>query len=275
MSDSRCRVNLTYSLLNDNQSKIFRKLTGYLRSGESILFEIKPNEVHIWQARTDLPEQDLTFLASILSDDEKNRAARFHFHHHQSRFIAAHGWLRIILEKYLNSAPDSLKLLNSAKGKPYLERTINNAKLHFSLSHSNDAALIGIALDRRIGVDIEHIRPLANMESIAGRYFSENEMVEIQNAPENVRTQVFFQYWTMKEAYLKATGTGLLGLQDMPVAQDQIDIYSQTAIVIDASDKPWSIRPLHPTHGYSAAVAVDGNGSFASVLRQFSSGLVK
>jgi 4'-phosphopantetheinyl transferase len=239
------------------------------------LFEINLNEIHLWWARTDLPELDLALLESFLSDDEKNRAGRFHFPHHRTRFIAAHGCLRSILGSYLDMAPDAIKLLNGPKGKPFLEKTGQDTDLHFSLSHSNDAAFIGIALDRRIGVDIEHIRPLANMESIAGRYFSENELLEIQNAPENVRAQVFFQYWTMKEAYLKATGTGLLGLQEIPVMQDQIDIYSPTAIVADASDKPWSIQPLHPTPGYSASVAVEGNGSFVSVLRQFSSGLVK
>jgi 4'-phosphopantetheinyl transferase len=236
---------------------------------------INPNEVHIWWIRTDSPELDLALLESFLSDDEKNRADRFHFPHHRRRFIAAHGCLRSILGCYLDRAPDAIKLLNGPKGKPFLEKTGQDAELHFSLSHSNDVALVGIALNKKIGVDIEHIRALSNMESIAGRYFSENEINQILNTNENDRSQVFFQYWTMKESYLKAMGTGISGLQGIQIPHAKTDTNAQTVCIVDASNTSWSIQPLHPTPGYAAAVAIEGSSSIVTVLRQIPSGYGK
>jgi 4'-phosphopantetheinyl transferase len=239
------------------------------------LYVIKPNEVHIWWARTDSPEWDITQLASVLSDDEINRADRFHFPHHRRRFIAAHGLVRLILGNYLDRAPGSVHLLRGLKGKPYLEKIAIGPSLCFNLSHSNDLAMVGITLDRRIGVDVEHIRPLSNLESIAGRYFSKDEIHGILNAPANEREQLFFHHWTMKESYLKATGAGLSGLQGIQITHDKSGIDSRTAIVIDQSNQSWFIEQFQLTLGYAASVAVEGETSVATVLRQFSSGLGK
>jgi 4'-phosphopantetheinyl transferase len=236
---------------------------------------IKPNDLHIWWARTDSPELDLSLFESFLSVDEKDRADRFQFPHHRRRFIAAHGCLRSILGSYLDRAPDAIKLFTSPKGKPFLEKTGHDTELHFSLSHSNEAVLIGIALNRKIGVDIEHIRALSNMESIAGRYFSKNEINQILNTNENERTQVFFKYWTMKEAYLKARGTGLSGLQGIHIPHIRTDTDDYSTCFVDASDTSWSIRPLQPTLGYSAAVAAEGSSLIVTVLRQIPSGFGK
>jgi 4'-phosphopantetheinyl transferase len=232
---------------------------------------IKPNEAHIWWARTDSPEWDLSNLTSLLSGDEKKRADRFRFPIHRRRFIIAHGWLRFMLGQYLNVSPDSLKFLQDPKGKPYLVAMNTEPGLHFSLSHSHDAALIGILLNRRIGVDIEHIRPLPNMESIADRYFLKSEMNSILNSPANERNRIFFHYWTMKEAYLKATGMGLAGLQSIQMVNGHTDKKIQNAFITDTSKKIWSIQSVHTTPGYAAALALEGNGSMIPFLREFSS----
>jgi 4'-phosphopantetheinyl transferase len=236
---------------------------------------IKPNEVHIWWVRTDSPEWDIESMYSALSGDEKKRADRFHFPHHRQRFIVAHSLLRSILGIYLGQTPASLKFLNDSKGKPYLKPNGADTGLYFNLSHSNDVALLGIVLNRQIGVDIEFIRPLSNMESIAGRYFSESEMNMILNRPEKECNQIFFNYWTIKEAYLKATGEGISGLAQMNILSCVQDNEFHHTKITDASNKPWSIRLIHPTPGYAAALAVEGNEAFSPILRQVSSRLGK
>jgi 4'-phosphopantetheinyl transferase len=181
--------------------------------------------------------------------------------------------LRSILGNYLGHTPASLKFLNDSKGKPYLKPNSADTGLYFNLSHSNDVALLGIVLNRQIGVDIEFIRPLSNMESIAGRYFSESEMNMILNSPEKERDQIFFNYWTMKEAYLKATGEGITGLAQINILNCGQDKVFHNIKITDASNKPWSIRPIHPTPGYAAAIAVEGNEAVTPILRQFFHGL--
>jgi 4'-phosphopantetheinyl transferase len=119
-------------------------------------------------------------------------------------------------------------------------------------------------------VDVEFIRPLSNMESITRRYFSKAETKKILDLPPSERHSEFFKCWTIKEAYLKATGKGLSGLQEIQIPWDEKKPHVNDIVVTDASSKIWSLYPLYPTPDYVAAFAVEGNGAVALVIRQFS-----
>lgn len=227
-----------------------------------------PSEVHIWWALLDSHEDELPQCASLLSNGERNRADKFYHVRHRHRFIKTHSLLRRILGHYLDVPPDCLCFAKDDNGKPVLNQP-GAQNIYFNLSHSHDAVLVGIAPDRPIGVDIEYIRPLSNMKAIAARFFSEAEYQAIQAFPLNEQNAVFFKFWTMKEAYLKATGKGLAGLREVQTPGDAMGNGNPEDIVIaDASGKPWSIKPLYPGPGYAAAVAVFGNLTIAPVLRQ-------
>ena len=232
---------------------------------------IKDDEIHIWWANTDLPQWDLPQMASLLSDDENNRADRFVSPRHRERFIVVHGLLRSLLGKYLGITPDSVKLLSDPKGKPYLDIDGGGGRLCFNLSHSHNISLFGMVLNRRIGVDVEYIRPLSNMESIARRYFSKREFKSVINSTEGKRDHIFFQYWTMIEAYLKATGDGLAGLRHVQINYDIARGNTPTASIRDFLEKSWSIYPLVISPEYCAAFALEGNCKATPILRQVSS----
>jgi 4'-phosphopantetheinyl transferase len=235
---------------------------------------IKPDEIHIWWTRTDSPAWDPSRMASLVSDDEKARADRFHFSRDQRRFIMVHGILRTILGYYLERRPVGLKFLNSPKGKPRLDDAGAGVKLCFNLSHSRNLAVFGMALNRQIGVDVEHIRPFSNIASIAGRYFSESERNAILDAPSNERDRMFFLYWTIKEAYLKATGEGLSGLKEIRTSGDVIGAHPSNPLVIaDDSNQLWTVCPIHTASGYAAAFAVEGNSVVNPILRGCPPGL--
>ena len=239
-----------------------------------MLHVIKPDEIHIWWARTDLPAWDPSHMASLVSDDEKARAGRFHFLRDQRRFIMVHGILRTMLGVYLGRRPAGLKFLNSPKGKPRLDDAGAGAELCFNLSHSWNLAVFGIALNRQIGVDVEHIRPFSNMASIAGCYFSESERNAILDTPPNERDRIFFLYWTIKEAYLKATGEGLSGLKEIRISDDVIGAHPNKPLLIaDDSNQLWTVCPIHTVSGYATAFAVEGNGAVNPILRGCPSGL--
>jgi 4'-phosphopantetheinyl transferase len=236
---------------------------------------LKPNEIHIWWARTDSQEWDLSQLTSILAVEEKKRADRFHFPQHRRRFIITHGLLRSILGTYLNTEPDSLRFLYDPKGKPYLETGGNTSKIQFNLSHSNEIVLIGLVLKQRIGVDVEFIRPLSNLESIAGRYFSESELSSILNKPVDQREDIFFQYWTMKEAYLKAIGKGISGLRKIQIPHIDISMPMSDSIVNNEANQKWRLQQLQIDPCYASAFAIEGNDFIKPVLREWSSSFGK
>jgi 4'-phosphopantetheinyl transferase len=227
-----------------------------------------PNEVHIWWALLDSHEDELPQCASLLSNDERKRADKFYHVRHRHRFIKTHSLLRRILGRYLDVPPDSLCFAKDDNGKPSLNK-IGAQNIYFNLSHSHDAVLVGIAPDRPIGVDIEYIRPLSNMKAIAARFFSEAEYQAIQAVPLDEQNAVFFKFWTMKEACLKATGKGLAGLREVQMPGDAMAArYPESIVIADASEKLWSIKPLYPGLGYAAAVSVSGNLGIQPVLRQ-------
>jgi 4'-phosphopantetheinyl transferase len=93
--------------------------------------------------------------------------------------------------------------------KPCLGGSYTNNDIQFNLSHSQEYALLGFTRQRQIGVDIEFIRPMPNIEQIAANTFSPQENRELENLLPEERLAAFYNYWTRKEAFIKALGKGL------------------------------------------------------------------
>ncbi|MEX2553348.1 MAG: 4'-phosphopantetheinyl transferase superfamily protein, partial [Actinomycetota bacterium] len=143
---------------------------------------------------------------SILSPEEAARAERFVFDRDRNRFVAGRGALRSLLAHYQGVEPREVVLEYSHYGKPFLPRELGRDQLEFNLSHSDDWALIGITLGRRLGVDLERLRVLDDLEGLARTVFSRRELAELAEVPEPERTEAFFNCWTRKEAFIKACG---------------------------------------------------------------------
>lgn len=149
---------------------------------------------------------ELSCLAATLERDELARAARLRFERDRARFIVGRAHLRRLLSRYLGVQPHQVRLEYSARGKP---RLANPAiPLRFNVTHSGPRALIGIALNE-IGVDLEQIRLVPELEAISGEVFTEREGKWILEVDGAERTSRFFSCWTRKEAFVKATGEGL------------------------------------------------------------------
>jgi len=172
---------------------------------------LEAQTVHLWWISLDVSEENLQNLSSLLSESEKIKADRFKFPQHQRRYQAVHGILRIILARYLNLDPTQINFTHSDRGKPYLTDDCNPLNLQFNLSHSENMAIVGISRDRPIGVDVETVRPMENSLQLAKRFFCSSEYDLLTQAIPEERDKLFFQLWTAKEAYLKATGEGISG----------------------------------------------------------------
>jgi 4'-phosphopantetheinyl transferase len=223
---------------------------------------LKPDHVHLWWIRLDVPEARLRELAASLNADERERAARFRRPEDRDRFIAARGSLRTTLSRYLGMAPAAIRFTYGPHGKPALETHSGQAPLTFNLSHSRGLALLGVTLDRRIGVDVEWIRPEFATEETAVRYFAAGEVAALRSVPPAERAAAFFRCWTRKEAYLKAIGKGLL----LPLDSFEVSLRpDDAAALLSARDDPaapqrWDLRDLDAGAGCAAALAVEGRG---------------
>ena len=209
------------------------------------------SEVHIWQAEVDPCRAFAPQFESTLSQDERARAARFHFARDQMAFVCARGLVRLLLASYLGSEPAALSFTYNQRGKPEL----GGSGLHFNLSHSHGVLLFAFARARRVGIDVELIQPERALAEIVARHFSECECMEWHRLPTSERTKAFFSAWTQKEAYLKATGDGL----GVPLSSFSTSIRPQEpACLHGALGEKWSLHSFSPRPGYAAAVAVEG-----------------
>ena len=162
-------------------------------------------EVHVWRVPLNIPDKLLNQLFQLLNKDENDRANRFHFEKDRKRYISTRGHLRVLLGKYLKQEPDTLVFRYNKYGKPFL----TDNSIEFNVSHSNDLGLIAFDQDQEIGVDIEWMRPDFGGLKIAKRFFSSEEVLELEALPPDEQAQGFFNCWSRKEAYIKALGKGL------------------------------------------------------------------
>jgi 4'-phosphopantetheinyl transferase len=207
----------------------------------------------------------------LLDEQERGRAARFVFERDRHRFVAAHAALRRLLARCTGQAPQALRFDLGAFGKPQLRGTPGCA---FSLSHSGDLALVALAGDGEIGVDLEPVRPMRDTDALVRQCLSERERLHFHALPESERAFAFLQAWTRKEACLKAIGTGL---QIEPSAVETgIDAAQrQVVVATPEGDREIAVSSLVPAPGWVAALARVGGrpkeGMTAADARLYSS----
>jgi 4'-phosphopantetheinyl transferase len=145
---------------------------------------------------------------SILSDDERLRAEKRNSVIQRERFIKQKAITRYLLSIYLETPPQALSFNYTQNKKPTIPGPFT-----FNISHSDDYLLFGITKDADIGVDIEKHKNI-EIERIAKRFFTKNEINSILKEEKEKQKDVFFEIWTAKEAYVKALGTGIF--HDLP-----------------------------------------------------------
>jgi 4'-phosphopantetheinyl transferase len=163
-----------------------------------------PASFELW--RIDLMLEPTEDELRTLSADEQTRAARFAFANGRRRFRAAHVELRRLLAARTGQSPGALEFANGPFGKPAL---LGGAACAFNLSDSADVALVAIAPEGELGVDVEVLRAVDDGLDLARRNFTDSECAELGSVATEARDRAFLRCWTRKEACLKAIGSGL------------------------------------------------------------------
>ncbi|MEA2409874.1 MAG: 4-phosphopantetheinyl transferase [Thermoleophilaceae bacterium] len=218
------------------------------------------DEVHVWSVELDRPA---AHLARALSEDELLRAARYKVPDAGPRFVAARAALRTLLGRYLGHDPAALRFAAGPQGKPRLDHPPSS--LQFNVSHSAGVALIAVAPEMEVGIDIEEIKPRQDLAGLARRVFTEREREAIA-----LDEQSFYRHWVAKEAFVKATGRGISSVRSFEVLLDAPGGARLVHVGGDAEEAArWTLAPLDAPAGYAAAVVVRGAGATVKPTRAF------
>ncbi len=228
-------------------------------------------EAHVWLTSSDFAPVHMEYLTHVLTEKERENAGRFHFEIDRRRYIIAHFFLRSLLGAYTNNLPEQLVFSAGPYGKPYLlqhadNHTRENFKLFFNLSHSHDMIILALTLEGEIGADIEYMRPIGDIDSIAQQFFSPEEYTNLVSLPEEQKIAAFYTCWSRKEAVIKASGLGLAMPLDSFSVSLQANTSRQTVCVFTdgAPQSRWNVYSLPPVQDYAVALALRNNISTIS-----------
>ncbi len=219
-----------------------------------------PHELHLWHASLRSAGAQLARLERTLARDERERARRFASPHDRRRFVVARGLLRELLGRYLDRDPASVAFAYGPAGKPRLGGAAGAGALRFNLAHSGAVVLYAFAVGRRVGIDVEEVRPLGDLDVLSRSVFSSRERAQLEAHPPSRRSRAFFDGWVRKEAVLKASGHGLgAGPSAIEVSLARRDGSLLRTVYGEVRTRAgWTLRSVPMGPRYAAAVAVEG-----------------
>jgi 4'-phosphopantetheinyl transferase len=208
---------------------------------------------------------------ALLSKDEHERMARLVFDRDQRAFVITRAHVRTMLSRYAAVAPTDWRFIENVHGRPeILDRPAGTPDLRFNISHTDGLIACAVTIGREVGVDVEHIgRHLTH--DIAGRFFAPDEVADLRKLPLDDQERVFFDYWTLKEAYIKARGFGLA----LPLGEFAFKLNppGPPAITflpsLDDDPSTWQFMQDWPTPQHRLGLAVRRTGRDLSIRIRF------
>ncbi len=148
-------------------------------------------------------------LEGFLSAHEKQRLERFADPTARREFIICRGVLHILLSVLSGESDSALQISEGGREKPHLDIDGHTHPLAFNISHTDGLCLIACGREVELGVDVERIQPLPELAAMANTYLSPQELDIWVAVDANQQIELFYRYWSAKEALLKAVGCGL------------------------------------------------------------------
>ncbi|WP_372424758.1 4'-phosphopantetheinyl transferase family protein [Salinarimonas chemoclinalis] len=221
-----------------------------------------PDGVDLWIARIDDVSATPGLVEAyddLMTEEERARGERFHFEADRLRHATARALVRTILSRHGPLPPRAWRFEADRFGKPRLAADCAAAVpgLSFNLSHSGDLVVLATSVGRAVGVDVERIRDRADLPGLAAYAFAPEEARSLAELAPADRAYRFFEHWTLKEAYIKARGTGL----SLSLASFWFDLATPGAIRFctrepgqDAAS--WSFRRTDPDPEHPLALCI-------------------
>ncbi len=221
---------------------------------------LKPGQIHLWftfPAEIQAPNL-LSAYRQLMNAEEKAQQQRLRFERQRHQYLITRALLRATLSRYCPPPPEKWRFLKNEHGRPEISPEMEMPDLRFNLSHTHGLISCGVVLREDIGVDVEETAQRKISLKIAEKHFSPKEMEDLCMLPPKEQKDRFFDYWTLKESYIKARGMGL----SLPLDQFSFHISPNQPLSIffdlRLRDNPqdWQFWLLKPTPQHKATVAV-------------------
>ena len=237
--------------------------------GQDILEQLtlSRGDIDIWVAIVaQVPDADLTAqLDAVLTEDERKKHAKLFIEKVRRRYLVTRSLVRYVLSRYVPIRPADWRFEATAFGRPTIANTHSGVSgLSFNLSHSDRLVTLAVTRECEIGIDVEDLGRRAPLD-IAERYFSPDEARQLRSLPEAAQPQRFFDFWTLKESYIKARGKGL----SLPLDQFGFDLRGNGPLrvqfdsALDDAPEHWTFWQWRPSVESLAALCVENRPSVA------------
>lgn len=225
------------------------------------------NQIHVWFCCPDEITDQSKFdsYLSILSNEEREKYQRFHFDKDRHSYLISHVLVRKTLSRYCEVLPEKWQFTFNQHGKPEVSPKIQCPNLKFNLSHADGMSACVVTLGNDCGVDVENIQRKNKLDAVAKRMFAGKELEVILNSDGENKQKNFFNFWTLREAYVKALGTGLGGsskefyfsidavnVSDKKLSKAKINFVDS----YKAEKLEWQFALLEPSSSHVAAIAI-------------------
>ncbi|WP_437284459.1 4'-phosphopantetheinyl transferase family protein [Sorangium sp. So ce406] len=224
------------------------------------MLEIGPGVAHLWYVFSDAVRDEALLAAyhRLMAPDEATQQARFLFADNRHEYLLTRALVRTVLSKYADVAPEAWTFVRNEFGRPAIAGPPGVPPLRFNLSNTQGLIACLVALDRDVGVDVEDTERASSATEIADRFFSPAEVRALRAQPPERQRARFFEYWTLKESYIKARGMGLA------IPLDRFSFHLDDGPTIGISFDPrldddraaWQFALYRPSARHTMAVAL-------------------
>lgn len=243
------------------------------------LIPLGDKEIHLWIAFPEAIREPMQLGSydQLMTAEERQKQRRYVFERDRHDALITRALVRTVLSRYLAVAPEHWRFTKGDKGKP--EIVDAPWPLRFNVSHTQGMIICGVTRQYDLGVDIEHINRNIEVTDIADRFFSPVEVKEMFSLPAGVAQRSrFFDYWTLKESYIKAWGQGLaipldhfsFHINDASrVGATNQDIRMSFAPERNDNPSDWQSWLMYPNATHRMAVSLRGAGTGGHALKLF------
>jgi 4'-phosphopantetheinyl transferase len=232
----------------------------------NMMIELDPDRIHLWFTFFDEIRNDdlLNRYRNLLPEEEQHWEQRIHSATNRHRYLITRALVRTVLSRYAPVAPEQWSFSKNVYGKPYISNSDALAsRISFNVSHTKGLIVLGVTCGGAIGVDTENVRDRHRALDSASAFFSSEETDALEMLPPHTRQERLFQYWTLKESYIKARGMGLA----IPLNQFSFHFLEldrlRLAIHMPLKDNPsrWHFWQLRPSEKHLTAVCAERCGN--------------
>ena len=223
-----------------------------------------PDEITIWHADAGDVFASAAARAQALdwlTPAERVRHERYRHDRDRDMFLLGRAMARAVVGDTLGIAPTAWTWREGERGRPEVDQPV--CPVSFNLAHSGGLVVCALAHGASVGVDVEDRARAALDRNLVARYCSPAERADIDALGETGWQDRFLQYWTLKEAYLKARGLGIaLPLSDLSFAVADGEARLTFERSLAGADPAWAftLAPLGQRH-YVAVAASTANGA--------------